>query len=103
MGRVASSFADECIVTSDNSRGERPESIIADIMSGFDRSCPHQVIPNRKDAIETAVRQARTGDIIILAGKGHEKYEVDQSGKHEFDEKNIALEAIRKYYTRTTE
>jgi len=98
MGRIASSLADHCIVTADNSRGENTADIIADIMSGFDSSRSYEIIEDRRMAIESAVKYASAEDIIILAGKGHEKYEIDQSGKHEFDEKNIALEAIRKYH-----
>lgn len=100
MGRIASLLADRCIITSDNSRGEKTEDIISDIMSGFDTDRDHAVIPDRREAIENAIREAHGGDIIILAGKGHEKYEIDQSGRHEFDEKNIVLEAINKYYGR---
>ena len=101
MGRIASYLADKCVITADNSRNEKTEDIIEDILSGFDdsRGCERVIIPCRREAIEHTVREAKSGDIIILAGKGHEKYEIDQSGKHEFDEKNIALEAIRKYKT----
>jgi len=85
-------------VTADNSRGENTADIIADTMSGIDSSRSYEIIEDRRMAIESAVKYASAEDIIILAGKGHEKYEIDQSGKHEFDEKNIALEAIRKYH-----
>ena len=98
MGRIASEYADRCIITSDNSRGESVSNIINDIMSGFDKSRPHDVIESRAAAIDSVIRTAQKGDIIILAGKGHEKYEIDKSGRHEFDERNIALQAIKKYY-----
>lgn len=97
MGRIASRLADRCIITSDNSRSEQAKNIIADIMSGFDRECPFDIVEDRRLAIELAVKTAREGDIIILAGKGHEGYEIDQMGRHEFNEKIIAVEAVKKY------
>ena len=97
MGRIASKLADRCVITADNSRSEQVKDIISDIMSGYDKKCPYDIVEDRKLAIELAVRSARTGDIIILAGKGHERYEIDRMGRHEFDEKSIAIEAVRKY------
>ena len=84
------------IVTSDNSRSEDPEAIIADIIRGIDKEKPHIVIPNRRDAIEYAIRHAGSGEIILLCGKGHEKYEIDREGVHPFDEKQIVAELIGK-------
>lgn len=98
MGRIASALADHCVITADNSRSEKTGDIIDGIMSGFDKSRSYEVIEDRRAAIEKVIRDARSGDVIILAGKGHERYEIDQSGKHEFDEKNIALAAVKKYY-----
>ena len=99
MGRIASSLADFVIVTSDNSRSEDPQNIISDIMSGFDYSkAGSVVIENRAEAIDYAVKNALESDIILLAGKGHEAYEIDKNGKHPFDEKEIVREAARKYY-----
>ncbi len=99
MGRIASTLADFVIVTSDNSRSESPSDIISDIMVGFDFTRAHAVIvEDRAEAIDYVIKNALTGDIILLAGKGHEEYEIDRSGKHPFSEKNIAKEAARKYY-----
>ena len=98
MGAVASRFADMVYVTSDNSRSEDPDAIIADILGGIDREKPYRVIRDRTVAIEVAIREARTGDIILLTGKGHEKYEIDATGKHPFDEKAIAADAVARAY-----
>lgn len=100
MGRIASELADLVIVTSDNSRSEDARNIISDIISGFaDGDCERIVIEKRREAIEYAIKNAHSGDIILLAGKGHEKYEIDSLGRHEFDEKKIAIELAEKYYS----
>ncbi len=93
MARIASGLADAVIVTSDNSRTEDPNAIISDIMEGMDADCPHVVIPDRAEAIRYAVRHARRGDILLLAGKGHETYELDKNGQHPFSEREILLAA----------
>jgi len=92
MGRVASQLADFSVITSDNSRSERPADIIAQILKGFDRERPHIVIENRAEAIKYALSSAREGDLIILAGKGHEDYEITAEGKRHFDEREIVAE-----------
>jgi UDP-N-acetylmuramoyl-L-alanyl-D-glutamate--2,6-diaminopimelate ligase len=92
MGRVASTLADFTVITSDNSRSEKPSDIIAQILKGFDRERPHKVIENRAEAIKYALSSAREGDLIILAGKGHENYEITASGKRHFDEREIVAE-----------
>ena len=96
MGKIASEYADFTIITSDNSRSEDKEKIIADIMQGFDKSRSHKIISDRREAIEYAVLNAKTGDIILLAGKGHEKYEIDSDGRHPFNEKEIVIDSINK-------
>ena len=98
MGKIASSMADFVIVTSDNSRSEEPSAIISDIMSGIDPDCHFTVIENRREAIEYAVKNARRNDIILLAGKGHEKYEIDKAGKSYFCEGEIVCSLVDKYY-----
>ena len=95
MGRIASRLADFTFITSDNSRSEPPEEIIREIMEGFDPAAPHEVIVNRRKAIERAVRIAQQGDVILLAGKGHEQYEIDAAGRHDFCEADIVREAVR--------
>ena len=62
-------------------------------MRGIDPAKPYTVIPDRREAIRYAVEHARAGDTILLAGKGHEKYEITADGKHPFDEERIVREA----------
>jgi len=90
MGRIASALADFVIVTSDNSRSESPEEIISAILRGVEREKPHAVIPDRREAIRYAVSQAKQGDILLLCGKGHEKYEIKEDGMHPLDEAETA-------------
>ena len=95
MGSVAAKYANYCIVTSDNPRSEEPMSIINDIIVGFKGSkTPYKVIENRVDAIKFAVKNARENDIIILAGKGHETYQILKEGKIHLDEREIVAEAL---------
>lgn len=95
MGRIASELADMSIVTSDNSRGELPEDIISEILSGFDNNSAHAVIPSRADAIRYAVELADDGDVVLLCGKGHEKYELGIGGYRELDESKIVCDSVR--------
>ena len=96
MGRIATSLADLTVITSDNSRDEDERVIFSQILRGVDKEKPHILIPSRKEAIGYAIRAARWGDAVILAGKGHERYEIDKWGKHPFDERQIVTEAIKK-------
>jgi len=93
MGAIASRLADHVIVTSDNSRSENPSDIIAAIIKGIDRERSYRVIEDRREAILTAIREAKSGEIIILAGKGHENYEISLQGKKYFDEREIVSNA----------
>ena len=95
MGRIASALADFVILTGDNCRTENPDVILTQIRRGMDREKPHIVIPDRREAIRYAIREAGAGDILLFAGKGHEKYEIDGEGKHPFDEAEIARTAYR--------
>ncbi len=103
MGRIASKLSDICIVTSDNPRSEMPESIIADILKGINKEKEYKVIPDRKAAIAYALESARKGDIALFCGKGHEKYQIDNSGVHEFDEARIISDLMKKRLTKITE
>ena len=96
MGRIASDYADFVIVTSDNSRSEEPSAIISEILSGMDPEKPYTVIENRRDAIVYAIENAQKDDLILLAGKGHEEYEIDRLGKRRFSEREIVAEAFAK-------
>jgi len=98
MGAIASRLADQVIITSDNSRSEDPDEIIRQIMRGIDKERPYTVIRDRKEAIEFAISTAKPGDVILLTGKGHEDYEIDSSGKHPFNERDIVYKAVEKYY-----
>lgn len=94
MAHIASRLADFTVITSDNPRSEKPESIISDILKGIDKEKPHVCMPSRKEAIAFALELAARGDAVLLCGKGHEKYEIDADGKHPFDEEAIVLEQL---------
>ena len=98
MARIASRMADSLVITSDNSRSENPTDIIADILQGVDKESEFAVVPSRAEAIRYAIRHAREGDIILLAGKGHETYEIDREGKHPFCEKDIVVQAAKEFH-----
>lgn len=90
MGKAASSLADFCIVTSDNPRTEKPSAIIDQILPGV--TGDYVVIENRREAIEYAIRNAKKDDVIVLAGKGHENYQIIGKEKRHFDEEEILFE-----------
>lgn len=95
MGKIAAKLSDFCIVTSDNPRTEDPEKIIEDIMVGVkDTDCEYEVIVNRREAIDYALAHARRGDCIILAGKGHETYQIIGKEKRHFDEREVIAESL---------
>lgn len=100
MGKIAVEMADMVIITSDNSRSESTSRIIDDILMGIDGSCSasYTVIEDRRSAIEYAIKNARRGDVILLAGKGHEEYEITREGRKRFSEREIAAEFVNKYY-----
>jgi UDP-N-acetylmuramoyl-L-alanyl-D-glutamate--2,6-diaminopimelate ligase len=93
MGKIAESYADHVIVTSDNPRGEDPESIIDDIIEGF-QFPEYERITNRKVAIERALDIAVAGDVVLIAGKGHERYQIFKEGAVQFDERSIVRDAL---------
>lgn len=93
MGKVAVDNADVAIVTNDNPRTEDPHAIIAEILEGIrDTDTPVRVIPDRIQAIHWAIDNAAPGDVILLAGKGHEDYQVIGHEKHHMDEREIVAE-----------
>jgi UDP-N-acetylmuramoyl-L-alanyl-D-glutamate--2,6-diaminopimelate ligase len=94
MGRIAADFSDLAIATSDNPRTEDPEAIIDEIEQGM-QGTPHLRIVDRLAAIHTALAEARRGDTILLAGKGHETYQVVGTTKMDFDERTIVQNAVR--------
>ncbi len=96
MGEVSSRLADLTVVTSDNPRDEEPEAIIADILEGVRRADGASVtIPDRKEAIRYCMEHAKDGDIVVLAGKGHEDYQEIRGEKHHMDERELIADIIR--------
>ncbi len=93
MGRIAAELADVAVVTSDNPRTEDPGAIIDDIEQGMG-GVAHLRIVDRLDAIHTALAQARPGDTVLLAGKGHETYQILGTEKVAFDERDIVRRAV---------
>ena len=95
MGGIAADYADFVIVTSDNPRTEKPEDIISDILEGMkDKKTPGITICDRVEAIKWAIDNHRKNDVILLAGKGHEDYQVVGTEKHHLDEREIVAEHI---------
>ncbi len=95
MAKAAAKYADLLLVTSDNPRDEEPNAIIADILAGLDDTVPYEVVVDRKEAIFHAVKIAQKGDVIVLAGKGHEDYQIFENNRHtHFDEREIAAQAL---------
>ena len=95
MGNIAAHFSDYAIVTSDNPRTENPSAIIKDILEGMKGAAiPVKVIENRIEAIKFAVSIAQKDDIIVLAGKGHETYQILNTGTIHLDEREVVSEAL---------
>ncbi len=95
MGRVAAEGADVAVVTSDNPRTEDPDAIVDEIVAGMG-SAPHHRVTDRREAIELALQLARPGDAVLLAGKGHEDYQVVGTEKRPFDERKVVRELLQK-------
>lgn len=112
MARVVEQFADAAIVTSDNPRTEKPQAIIDEIVAGFEKgpAMPHAELrdasderraaktiePDRRKAIELAIKTADKDDIVLIAGKGHENYQIIGTQKFAFSDKTVAEEYLRK-------
>ena len=110
MGRIATSMSDVTVVTSDNPRTEDPAVIIEEILAGFegtgysrvdpggsfwqDSGKVYTVIPDRREAVRFAVSGATSGDIVLLAGKGHEDYQIIGTTKYPFDDRLEAAAAL---------
>jgi UDP-N-acetylmuramoyl-L-alanyl-D-glutamate--2,6-diaminopimelate ligase len=95
MGRIAAELADLTIVTSDNPRSEEPEAIIAEILEGAGSSA--EVEPDRREAIARAVATADEGDVVVIAGKGHEQGQQFADRTIPFDDREVAHEALRRF------
>ena len=92
LGKAASELADFSILTSDNPDCEPPENIINEIAEAYGKNENYIKIPDRREAIEYAIRMAKPGDIVLLAGKGHEKYQLICGKRVPFSEKEILSE-----------
>ena len=94
MGEIAARLADRVMVTSDNPRSEDPEAIIEEILSGAGGAVEHNV--DRREAISRAIAGASAGDVVLIAGKGHEQGQEFEGGrKIPFDDVTVAREALR--------
>ena len=98
MGRIAASMSDKLIITSDNPRSEEPEAIIRDVFAGVDKTDQPKVITlvSREEAIRTACFMAQPGDMILVAGKGHETYQDIKGVKHHFDDREVVTKEFEK-------
>jgi UDP-N-acetylmuramoyl-L-alanyl-D-glutamate--2,6-diaminopimelate ligase len=95
MGRIAGSLADFCIITSDNPRSEEPLSIIAGIEEGIKQvSARYEIVPDRREAIAHALESAQTGDSVVIAGKGHEDYQILGDEVIHFDDREVVEEIL---------
>lgn len=100
MGRAAVERSDVVVLTSDNPRTEQPQAILQEVEVGVKDALRHRpqvrchVIADRRAAIKAAVREARPGDMVVIAGKGHEDYQIIGTTKHHFDDREVAREAI---------
>lgn len=97
MGEIAARYSDFCVVTSDNPRSEEPQDIIADIVPGLER-IPHSryaIIADRAEAIRQAIHLARPGDLVIIAGKGHESYQLIKGQRLDFDDRKVAQQILQ--------
>lgn len=96
MAELATRFSDKTILTSDNPRHENPGQIIADMEKGIEMQNQHKYlnIENRREAIKTAIMLAQAGDIVLIAGKGHEKYQEIKGIKYPFDDRALAEEIL---------
>lgn len=95
MGQAAGEFSDIVIITSDNPRTEDPLKIVAEIETGVKAvTDSYEVIPDRREAIWRSINIARSNDVVIIAGKGHENYQIVGGEKYHFDDREVALEAL---------
>lgn len=94
MGAVVSEWADVAVVTSDNPRNEEPQAILDEILPGMDLGKPHLVELDRARAIRAALREARAGDTVLLAGKGHEPYQEIAGRMLHFDDREVVREML---------
>jgi UDP-N-acetylmuramoyl-L-alanyl-D-glutamate--2,6-diaminopimelate ligase len=106
MGRVAAQYSDMAVITSDNPRTEAPMAILRAIEGGFreiGRAAPYRLIEDRARAIHEAIGLAQAGDVVLIAGKGHETYQIVGDKRFSFDDRQVAAQALRDFgYTPTS-
>jgi len=93
MGKIASEYSDEVVVTADNPRNENPLDIATDILAGIKNHQP-LIIPDRRDAIEDIIKKAQKGDMILILGKGHETTQILKNQTIEFNDRKVAEEIL---------
>ncbi|HEY9691952.1 MAG TPA: UDP-N-acetylmuramoyl-L-alanyl-D-glutamate--2,6-diaminopimelate ligase [Oculatellaceae cyanobacterium] len=98
MGAIAAELADQVVVTSDNPRTEDPEKILQDVLAGIPESVKPIVNSDRATAIHTAILEAKSGDGVLIAGKGHEDYQILGTEKIHFDDREQARDALSKRF-----
>jgi UDP-N-acetylmuramoyl-L-alanyl-D-glutamate--2,6-diaminopimelate ligase len=94
MGRIASTLADITVVTSDNPRTEDPRAIVEEIRQGLDRGGDCHIIEDRREAIAEAIGMAKPGDTVLIAGKGHEDYQIIGATRSHFSDREVAQEYL---------
>ena len=95
MGEIAGNHSDLVIVTSDNPRTENPLQIISEIEVGLQKTNgQYLVVSDRREAIHQAIAKAKSNDVVLIAGKGHETYQIVGNDKFHFDDREIAREAL---------
>jgi UDP-N-acetylmuramyl-tripeptide synthetase len=94
MGRIAAALADDVVVTSDNPRSENPDTIIAEVLAGIPAGTNAAALADRRAAITEALRRARPGDVVLVAGKGHETEQVIAGVAHPFDDRTALRELL---------
>jgi UDP-N-acetylmuramoyl-L-alanyl-D-glutamate--2,6-diaminopimelate ligase len=94
MGAVAEDRADVVIVTDDNPRNEDPQAIVAQVLSGMRDAGAAVVVGDRREAIHHALAEAEPGDVVVIAGKGHEDYQLVRGEVRPFSDRAVVLEAL---------
>jgi UDP-N-acetylmuramoyl-L-alanyl-D-glutamate--2,6-diaminopimelate ligase len=94
MGEIAARLADRVVVTSDNPRTEAPGQILEDVIAGLPSASAALVLVDRREAIERAIKEAGPGDLVLIAGKGHEDYQILGTEKVHFDDREEAARVL---------
>ena len=97
MGAIAARLADRVVVTSDNPRSEEPQAILADVVAGIPAGTDLRVEPDRALAIAAAIAAAQADDLVLIAGKGHEDYQILATGRIHFDDREEAERALGRW------